>query len=133
MGKYDDREYPIGKGKPPVDSQWKKGQSGNPHGRPKRKTDYPLRTLPEILGDIGNQKIPVASGDRTTLMSKKDALANMIYHDAMSGSPAHRLKAFAALKIEGAFDIPAKNYAIDPERRRAFFEKLAASIPSDDD
>src|SRR5262245_37516275 len=31
------KDYVIGYGKPPVDSRFKKGQSGNPNGRPKRK------------------------------------------------------------------------------------------------
>ncbi len=30
-------DYKIGKGKPPKDHQWGKGQSGNPRGRPKSK------------------------------------------------------------------------------------------------
>jgi Family of unknown function (DUF5681) len=34
MTKDDD----VGYGKPPKNSQWKPGQSGNPRGRPKRKT-----------------------------------------------------------------------------------------------
>ena len=31
--------YDIGYGKPPRFSQWKKGQSGNPNGRPKTRSD----------------------------------------------------------------------------------------------
>ena len=30
------RHYGIGYGKPPKHAQWKKGQSGNPKGRPRR-------------------------------------------------------------------------------------------------
>jgi hypothetical protein len=30
-----DGEYKVGPGKPPREHQWKKGQSGNPGGRPK--------------------------------------------------------------------------------------------------
>ena len=33
--------YKIGKGKPPKDTQWKPGQSGNPKGRPKAAKSEP--------------------------------------------------------------------------------------------
>ena len=39
----DDSTYKTGYGKPPKDSQFKKGQSGNPKGRPKETRN--LRTL----------------------------------------------------------------------------------------
>ena len=32
--------YDIGYGKPPRASQWRKGQSGNPRGRPKTRADH---------------------------------------------------------------------------------------------
>lgn len=31
----DNNNYQVGYGKPPKHSRWKKGQSGNPRGRPK--------------------------------------------------------------------------------------------------
>jgi len=36
------RNYEIGHGKPPLGSRFKKGQSGNPGGRPKKKTAAPV-------------------------------------------------------------------------------------------
>lgn len=30
-------EYTVGKGKPPAHARWRKGQSGNPKGRPRKK------------------------------------------------------------------------------------------------
>ena len=33
-------DYEVGYRKPPRSSQWKKGQSGNPTGRPKHKKDF---------------------------------------------------------------------------------------------
>jgi Family of unknown function (DUF5681) len=33
------QDYEVGYGKPPKTSQFKKGESGNPSGRPKKPTD----------------------------------------------------------------------------------------------
>lgn len=38
----DDGKYAIGKGKPPKQHRWKKGQSGNPRGRPKARKPDPV-------------------------------------------------------------------------------------------
>jgi hypothetical protein len=35
MSTYDDPGYEVGYGKPPQSTQFKKGKSGNPKGRPK--------------------------------------------------------------------------------------------------
>lgn len=35
----DDRDYEVGRGKPPKHTQFKKGQSGNRNGRPKKDKD----------------------------------------------------------------------------------------------
>jgi hypothetical protein len=39
-------DYEIGYGKPPERTRWKKGQSGNPRGRPKKP-------LPQLSVDVG--------------------------------------------------------------------------------
>ena len=44
------RDYEVGRGKPPVHSRFKKGQSGNPRG-PRSKN------LPALLVDALNEKV----------------------------------------------------------------------------
>lgn len=75
-------EYSIGYGKPPKHSQFKKGQSGNPNGRPRKSRN--LRTLiqeeletPVILQENGQQI-------KTT---KAAAMSKRIVNKALSGDP----------------------------------------------
>ena len=37
----DESDFPIGYKKPPLETRFKPGQSGNPSGRPKKNSDHP--------------------------------------------------------------------------------------------
>ena len=52
-------KYEVGYGKPPKDSQFKEGQSGNPKGRKKNS-----RNLKTDLTKILQKRISVREGDR---------------------------------------------------------------------
>jgi hypothetical protein len=54
--------YDIGYGKPPKASQWQKGQSGNPKGRPKTRADH-LRDAAMIL----TQPVTARTPERKTI------------------------------------------------------------------
>ena len=41
--------YSVGKGKPPTNTQFKKGQSGNPGGKPKSKAAAPATSMQQRL------------------------------------------------------------------------------------
>jgi len=52
------RDYEVGRGKPPVHSRFKKGQSGNPRG-------CPPKNLPALLATALNEKVTVIELSRT--------------------------------------------------------------------
>ena len=71
-------DYEVGFKKPPKSGQWKKGQSGNPKGRPKRSSDIAeclerrLAMTREMMIDGRLQRITYA--DRIALQMLKETL-----------------------------------------------------------
>jgi hypothetical protein len=70
----------IGYKKPPKSGQFKKGQSGNPNGRPKGS-----KNLGKLLEDILNGKVTVRDGDTTRQMGAMEAMLHSIAVKAMKG------------------------------------------------
>lgn len=59
-------DYEVGYGKPPKRSQFKKGQSGNPEGRPKE-----TKNLKTDLADELGETVTVRDGERVKTVSKQ--------------------------------------------------------------
>jgi hypothetical protein len=70
-------ESEVGYGKPPKHTQFAKGRSGNPNGRPKLPDGISIRELLD-----GDQ--PGRNGE---VISKREALVLRIMNDAMAGKP----------------------------------------------
>ena len=77
------RDYEVGRGKPPVHSRFKRGQSGNPRGpRPKN--------LPALLVDALNEKVVVTiDGERREITKREAVVTQMVNHAAtLTPSPS---------------------------------------------
>jgi Family of unknown function (DUF5681) len=93
--------YEVGYGKPPVHTRFRKGQSGNPSGRPKR-------TATERAKDIALQEayrlVPVRDGDKIVKMPAIQAVhRSQIALAAKGNGPAQRavLRVVQAIEKEG--------------------------------
>ena len=72
-------DYRVGKGRPPKDTQYKKGQSGNPSGRRK------LPDVAEAAARILEQKISVTQDGVRKKVPGLDALLGKAFAKALTG------------------------------------------------
>jgi hypothetical protein len=121
-----DRPYRVGKGKPPLEHRWKKGEpSPNPKGRPKGPT-----AQTELMKMLG-KKVWVTGSDGRRVQKSFDAvIAHKLLERAVNGD-------FAAIKLvtqvamkQGVADLAAQAVAAqkqDPEELAAR-EELSARL-----
>ena len=79
----------VGYGQPPKDSQFKKGQSGNPKGRPKKQNEQKETVLLPMVNTIldeANKSITVREGDDFAEMTVVQALVKAHIAKALKGS-----------------------------------------------
>ena len=65
-GEYRDGEYRVGRGRPPLHTRFKKGQSGNPRG--------PRKNLPALLVAALNEPVVVTRGGESHWITKREAV-----------------------------------------------------------
>jgi len=70
----------VGYGKPPKHTQFAKGRSGNPKGRPKGS-----HNLATIFNQVTRQKISVKENGRTKTMTRMEAVVHQLTNKALSG------------------------------------------------
>lgn len=75
-------EYKVGYGKPPKDSQFQKGKSGNPKGRRKGS-----KSLKSIFDEVLFQSVMVRQGDRHKWVPALQAFLMSLLKEAMLGKP----------------------------------------------
>lgn len=74
------QEYQVGYRRPPKSGQFKKGQSGNPKGRPKG-----ARGLEKVVLEELKTKITVNENGRSKKVKKVEAIAKQVVNKAMTG------------------------------------------------
>jgi uncharacterized protein DUF5681 len=72
--------YEVGWGKPPIGTRFRKGQSGNPKGRPRGTKNLKTDLMEEL-----QETIVVREGDRTVRMSKQRAMIKTVMNKSLKG------------------------------------------------
>jgi hypothetical protein len=84
----------IGYKKPPRDRQFKKGQSGNPKGRPKGAKNYS-----GILQRELNARISITENGKHQAVTKQEALVKSTLNIALRGDPRATALIFSELRL----------------------------------
>ena len=75
---------------PPSEHQFKKGQSGNPNGRPRKNKATPLLDLAELLAIELSQPLTVQENGQPVTITKAQALAKQMVTQAINGKPSQQ-------------------------------------------
>jgi hypothetical protein len=102
--------YQVGYGKPPVHTQFRKGQSGNPSGRPRRAATERAKAL--ALKEA-YRAVKVTQGDHVTSLPAIQAVLRSQMAEAVKGNVAAQ-RAFLATVQEIELE-----YALAEQRRAA--------------
>jgi uncharacterized protein DUF5681 len=74
--------YRVGYGRPPTETRFEPGVSGNPKGRRKKRPSFS-----EVTEQVLNETVEVRMGDRLLRMSNQQALVRSAVRQALAGKP----------------------------------------------
>jgi hypothetical protein len=89
------QDFEVGYRKPPADTRFAKGRSGNPGGRPRGKSSTGLL---EDVQNLAIGKISAREGDKIERITMQKALIRSLWHQALKGSVPATRKIFELIK-----------------------------------
>lgn len=121
--KYSDRPYSVGKGKPPVHTQFGKDRPGNTAGRPKGSHNSDTVVTKALA-----VRFPVTENGKKRTMNKLDAAVTQLVNKAAGGD----LKAIAlVLRLNRDIEARAQPHGVTQplsEADRTVLEQFAAQV-----
>ena len=117
-------DYEIGYGKPPKNSQFQKGRSGNKRGRPKSARNLKTEVVEELT-----EMVKMRVGDRALKISKQRALLKLLWLKGMKGD-ARSLNALLnlLLRVLGLDGMPPDAEIEITREERAALELLKKQL-----
>ena len=116
------RDYEVGYGKPPRHTRFKKGQSGNPRGRPKGS-----KNLPTLLTEALNEAVVVAeNGRRRKITMRQAIIKQLVKHSATADLRAMKILLDMVRDLEGQAEPASPETAEFSEADEKVLEQLRA-------
>lgn len=127
----DEGEYEVGYGRPPKRTQFKKGQSGNPKGRPKA-----TKSVGTMLEEVFYRKIKVIENGKRQPVTMVEAILRQLVNGAVQGELRHIDRVLKLLPHvqefrEAALAAESRGSQTDPGADVAVLEVLADMFGSD--
>ncbi len=117
-------DYDVGYGKPPMHTQFKPGQTGNPQGRPKGSKNLKTDLLEELA-----ETMRITEGGRERRISKQRALIKAQVARGIKGNDRAAAKILdLTLKILGIEDLDDAAEKPPSQEEREVLEALEARI-----
>jgi len=125
-------DYEVGYKKPPIHSRWKKGQSGNKKGRPKKKLG--LSDIERALDEALSESLAVNDNGTVRKIKKLKALAIQTVNKALKGhhQSANLLMAHYARRAAGGPEETPTSSTADERKAEleALFKEIATKSKS---
>lgn len=123
----DSGGYKVGRGKPPLQTRFKKGVSGNPKGRPSGSPG-----LNKLIRDTLLSSVPVRTEGGTKLMTKIEAIIHKQLEQAVKGNQraAIQLMSLYAAAVPDQTDHAPEGTAPLTETDQAIIERFRTQILS---
>jgi hypothetical protein len=96
------KQLAVGYGKPPIHTQFRKGESGNPKGRPKVR-----KRIGTIFADQLRRRITVSENGKSYTIDRQEAFIIQTLNKAIKGDARASRDLIYMLKEFGFFDMPA--------------------------
>jgi len=95
-------DYDVGYGKPPEHTRFRKGQSGNPKGRPRASKNFKT-----IVRNVLNQAVPITIDGKTRRVTSQEALLEQMRRDAFQGNRHARDKLLELARVYNSEELEA--------------------------
>lgn len=104
MPNENDKKYEVGYAKPPKQTRFKKGESGNPKGRPRG-----AKNIAALFTKALKERVIITENGRRRSVSKQEALVKHLVNKALSGD--RRLLQLLLDEVH-AIEARAESYAV---------------------